>query len=100
VLEAFVGECPPGHECRHLNGNKTDNRVENLAWGTSAENARDRVRHGTTTKAGAKLKPDDVSKIRAMLSDGIPQARIAKLFCIGQMTVSDINRNKTWRDAQ
>jgi HNH endonuclease/NUMOD4 motif len=26
VLEAFVGPCPPGQECRHLNGNPSDNR--------------------------------------------------------------------------
>lgn len=47
VLQAFVGPCPPGMECRHLNGDEQDNRVENLRWGTPSENARDRVRHGT-----------------------------------------------------
>jgi len=47
VLEAFVGECPSGCETRHLNGNRGDNRLENLKWGTAAENSRDRVRHDT-----------------------------------------------------
>ena len=46
VLEVFVGKCPEGMECRHLNGIKTDNRAVNLAWGTPLENASDRKRHG------------------------------------------------------
>ncbi len=46
VLEAFRGERPtPSAQTRHLNGRKWDNRASNLRWGTSAENARDRVRH-------------------------------------------------------
>lgn len=47
VLESFVGPCPPGMECRHLNGNPSDNRLINLAWGTKEENAHDKVLHGT-----------------------------------------------------
>lgn len=48
VLEAFVGP-GDGMECRHLNGNKKDNRVGNLAWGTALENANDRRVHGTAS---------------------------------------------------
>lgn len=51
VLEAFVGPCPAGMECRHLNGNPSDNRLENLAWGTKRENGYDRVLHGMNLNA-------------------------------------------------
>lgn len=47
VLEAFVGARPAGQECRHLNGNPADPRLENLTWGTPRENAADRIGHGT-----------------------------------------------------
>lgn len=48
VLLAFVGPCPPGHETRHLNNVRTDNRwPENICWGTPKENEADKVAHGT-----------------------------------------------------
>lgn len=42
VLRTFVGERLPGQEARHKNGDRTDNRVSNLCWGTKKQNARDR----------------------------------------------------------
>jgi hypothetical protein len=47
VLLTFVGVAPDKHECRHLNGDPADNRLENLCWGTRSENIKDAVRHGT-----------------------------------------------------
>lgn len=47
VLLAFVGPPPKGYECLHGNGDPSDNRLENLRWGTRGENIRDAIRHGT-----------------------------------------------------
>ncbi|WP_082946294.1 NUMOD4 motif-containing HNH endonuclease [Mycobacterium sp. E1747] len=47
VLEAFVEPFRKGMECRHLDGDPTNNRLENLRWGTQSENNLDRVKHGT-----------------------------------------------------
>jgi hypothetical protein len=47
VLSAFCGSPETGQECRHLNGIQTDNRIENLAWGSRSENSIDQVNHGT-----------------------------------------------------
>ncbi len=47
VCVAFHGPRPDGMQVRHLNGNGHDNAAANLAWGTSSENAFDRVDHGT-----------------------------------------------------
>ena len=46
VLTAFVGPRPPGAVVRHLNDIRTDNCVENLAWGTYSENQQDIIRNG------------------------------------------------------
>jgi hypothetical protein len=65
VLLAFVGPCPPGIQCRHLNGSPADNRVENLAWGTAKEDADDKRRHGTLTvgaRNGSRRHPDRLAR--------------------------------------
>lgn len=45
VLESFVGACPDGMECCHWNDVPDDNRLENLRWGTSASNGKDKRRN-------------------------------------------------------
>lgn len=50
VLSAFVGPCPENMEARHLNNDRADNRLANLAWGTRVENARDKETHGTVAR--------------------------------------------------
>jgi hypothetical protein len=46
VLEVFVGECPKGAVAMHLNNNVTDNRAENLRWGTQQSNMGQMVSEG------------------------------------------------------
>ena len=53
VLKAFVGSPPDGALTRHLNGVRDDNRLENLAWGTDAENMADMEVHGTRRRGKA-----------------------------------------------
>jgi hypothetical protein len=73
VLETFIGPCPEGMQCRHLNGNKTDNRLENLQWGTPLQNAEDRDRHGTHSRGEkhhkARLSDAEVSDLRRAHSE-------------------------------
>lgn len=47
VARTFIGPRPEGMQVRHLNGNSSDPRVENLAYGTHTENNMDTIRHGT-----------------------------------------------------
>ena len=51
VVEAFIGPRPPGSDVRHLDGDKTNNCVTNLAIGTRSENMQDLVRHGAHPQA-------------------------------------------------
>lgn len=51
VLLAFVGPVPPGMMTRHLDGDPQNNHLENLRYGTQAENDQDKVRHGRNWNA-------------------------------------------------
>jgi len=68
VLLAFVGPCPPGEQCRHLDGDQLNCRRDNLEWGTPLKNADDKRRHGTQPtgeRSGtAKLTELQVREIR------------------------------------
>ncbi|MGP5483895.1 NUMOD4 motif-containing HNH endonuclease [Brachybacterium alimentarium] len=46
ALEAFVGPCPPGAEALHWDDNVDNGNIENLRWGTRADNMRDASRNG------------------------------------------------------
>ena len=51
VAEKFLPPKPsPNHMLRHLDGNKQNNNVSNLAWGTMKDNTNDRERHGKTSR--------------------------------------------------
>lgn len=46
VAEVFIGPRPPGLDIRHLDGDKLNNHVSNLAYGTRTENMMDEVISG------------------------------------------------------
>lgn len=46
VLEAFDRPAREGEVARHLNGDGSNNRLENLAWGSVSDNVQDMIRHG------------------------------------------------------
>jgi len=94
VLTTFVGPCPDGMQCRHLDGNRANNHKDNLAWGTITENHQDKILHGTV---GTKLKADDVLEIRRRYASGEKQKDIAKDFGVDQVNISHIVLRKSWK---
>ena len=105
VLEAFEGPCPPGNECRHLDGNPTNNRLDNLKWGTPSENQADSIKHGTHSCLHFdpysiikfKLQPLDVINIHCLRYKGMIQSKIAELYNIMPNMVSRILSGKRWK---
>lgn len=100
VLEAFMGPCPEGMQCRHLDGNPANNHVSNLVWGTPQENQLDRKLHGTSMEGSkhpmAKLTDDQVRQLRIDYSNGLTQVEIGKRYGLRQGYVSKIVNRKNW----
>lgn len=77
VLEAFSGVCPTGLEARHLNGDRKDNRLCNLAWGTREENIEDKKRHAECLR---DLRDEDRQFVVVWYAAGNSLRRIASVI--------------------
>ncbi len=102
VLEAFVGPCPDGMECRHLDGDRSNCHLDNLCWGTPSRNQRDREIHGTGNHGernrSAKLTESQVHKIRKLYATGnYSQTKLSAIFGVGSGIISMIVRRLIWR---
>ena len=95
VLLAFVGPRPERNHCRHLDGNKLNNRLDNLCWGTAKENAADSIRHGTMP---SKLTERDVLIIRRRVHFGKYgiQRQLTKEYGVSDTTISLIVSRHKW----
>lgn len=98
VLEAFVGPRPtPGHDGRHLDGDRSNNRLSNLAWGTKRENKQDMRANGTyqegDTHPRSKLSATAVREIRA---SALPHVRLAERYGVTPENIATVRARKTW----
>lgn len=93
VCSAYHGVGRAGQEVRHLNGWHTDNRPENLAWGSRRQNSIDTVVHGG---GNAKLHPSDVISIRRRLVEGETCMAIAEVYQVSHMTIRRVKKREAW----
>lgn len=100
VAMAFYGPLPEGMQTRHLNGNSKDNRVTNLKYGTVAENAADKVLHGTSGKgrirSNTSLNQEQVLSIKQALLDGVHYGDLATQYGISPQSIYGIASGKSY----
>ena len=93
IMLTFIGPPPAGQEVRHKNGNPTDNRLENLEYGTRTQNILDVFYQG---KAWRKLDIEDVEQIRFGLCSGISGADLARMYGVSPSEISHIKLGKAF----
>ncbi len=102
VAAAFHGPCPLGMQIRHLDGNRENARIENLKYGTPAENGADTVRHGRSIKGAAfgrsTLNVRKARRIRS-LKGKVSQSALAKEYSVSVAAIQAIHDGRTWRHA-
>lgn len=98
VLEAFDRLPNDGEEACHIDGNPSNNALWNLRWGTSADNAEDRTRHGRS-RTYHKLNEEDVAEIREAYASGASVADIMRMRfgdIVSDTQIHNIVRHAQW----
>ena len=98
VMEAFYGPAPPNLECAHLDGDRANCCVLNLAWVTRKSNARHSLTHGTKPRGSdvyrAVLIEADILKIR---SDPRPDKLVCGDYGVSQYAIYAVRKGLTWK---
>jgi len=103
VVRAFLGPKPPSMEVNHRDGNRINNRLDNLEYVTRRYNIRHAFalqlyRRDGVHNARARLTPDQVIEIRqCWASGGWTHAELARSYGVNRKTIGDIIHSRTWR---
>lgn len=88
----------------HIDGNKSNNDLNNLEWCTQKENVRhswdnglSKARKGESNNK-SKLKVKDIKEIRKLHKQKMTQTDIAKMFNVSIANISEIVNYKTWKE--
>lgn len=97
VANAFLDRCCDGLEVNHIDGNKANNRVDNLEWVTHSENVTHSFkklgRVGNTNRR--KLTETQVREIRAAKG---ADSEIAKNYPVTRGAIYLIRHRKTYKN--
>lgn len=106
VAEAFLGPKPPRMDVNHIDGNKANNRPDNLEYLSRSDNHRHAFKLGLskspfTGRMGAKhfmakLTDRDVLALREDFSAGVSRRDLAIKYGISYYTVWDITTRRSW----
>lgn len=101
VAMAFHPNPENKEQVNHIDGNKHNNRADNLEWSTRSENQKHSITTGLRSAKGSKnsqvkLLECEVRHIRALLSQGEKRNVIAEMFSVSYSTVCNIHDRKSW----
>jgi hypothetical protein len=102
TLNAFIGPKPDGMECLHADDNPLNNNINNLSWGTKAENEQQKTDKGRRPRGSqlpqAKLNEQQVTEIRQKLAAGATTTATAKEYNVSQALIWKIKAGNYWKD--
>lgn len=102
IAESFLSNFQDNLQVNHINGIKTDNRLENLEMVTNRQNRDHAINLGTVNNKGsrngmAKLTEEQVYLIRYKYKGLYKVNKLAEMFNVTRHCISEIQANRTWR---
>lgn len=103
VAGAFIGPRPEGYDTDHVDGNKGNNRADNLRYVTKSENVRARMATGCGVgdrNPKAKLRAEWVNIIRRLHREGLSMAKIGRAFGVSDQAIFGVISGRCWSHVQ
>lgn len=98
IAMVFLDNIENKAQVNHINGVKSDNRLENIEWNTRSENQKHSIKIGLRHTRGEKNSQSKLSEknILDIFNDKRLYKEISKEYNISIPTVSDIKRGYSW----
>lgn len=98
VATAFIGPCPAKHEVCHRDGDKSNNIVGNLYWGTRKQNIADNLRMGKHPLGEAHgMSKLTAKQVLAIREDFRKPEEVASDYGVSLSMVKRIRRRVNWK---
>lgn len=102
VARAFIGPCPDGHEVNHIDGDKSNNCVENLEYVTRAGNMAHAKAMGKAGLCGeqnyaCRHSEEKIRRGYEMVKSGMQYKQVAEAVGVSQGALESACRGVNWK---
>lgn len=94
VATAFLGHKPKKYDVCHKDESRTNNKVDNLEYGTRSYNNIMAVKSGRKSYI---LTPKDIPRIRKKREQGLTYREIGEMFGVKAQTIMNVINGRTWK---